>query len=229
MKASNPEHVAIILDGNRRFAKKLMLEPWKGHELGKDKVEKLLDYAKELGIKEMTFYALSAENINSRPTVELNFLYKIFRETFRDMDRDKMMRDGVRMKFIGDLDLLPDDLRDECYRLEKDTAENSEFVANFCVAYSGRQELVEAVKRIIGSKVSGDEVTAGVIQDNLYLASEPDFIIRTGGEKRTSNFLPWQSSYSEWFFLDKMWPEFDREDLVRCIEEFKDRKRNFGS
>ena len=108
METSNPEHVAIVLDGNRRFAKRLMLEPWKGHELGKEKVEKLLDYAKELGIKEMTFYALSVENINSRPKGELNFLYKIFREMFKDMDRDKMMRDGVRMKFVGDLDLLPE-------------------------------------------------------------------------------------------------------------------------
>ncbi|MAG61316.1 di-trans,poly-cis-decaprenylcistransferase [Candidatus Pacearchaeota archaeon] len=228
MEISNPKHVAIVLDGNRRFAKRLMLEPWKGHELGKEKVEKLLDYAKELGIKEMTFYALSVENINSRPSKELNFLYKIFREMFRDMDREKMMRDGVRMKFIGDLDLLPEDVRDECLKLEKDTADNDNFIVNFAVAYGGRQELIEAVKKIIGKKVSGDEVTAGVIEDNLYLSSEPDFIIRTGGEKRTSNFLPWQASYSEWFFLDKMWPEFTKEDLVKCIEEFKNRKRNFG-
>lgn len=228
MEGSDPKHVAIILDGNRRFAKKLLLEPWKGHSFGKEKVEELMDYAKELGLNEMTFYALSAENIKNRPAVELEFLYKLFRETFRDMDRDKMMREGVSIRFIGDLDLLPEDVRDECNRLQKDTAGNSEFVANFCVAYGGRQELISAVRKIIDSKVSGEEVNTGLIEDNLYLQSQPDFIIRTGGDKRTSNFLPWQSVYSEWFFLDKMWPEFEKEDLVRCIEEFKGRKRNFG-
>jgi tritrans,polycis-undecaprenyl-diphosphate synthase [geranylgeranyl-diphosphate specific] len=228
MKTSNPKHVAIILDGNRRFAKRLMLEPWKGHELGSKKIQELLDYAKELDIKEMTFYALSVENINSRPARELNFLYKIFRETFRDMNKDKMMKEGVRIRFIGDLDLLPDNLRKECLNLEKETANNDNLLVNFAVAYGGRQELIEAVRKIIDKKVSGDEVTARVIEDNLYLSSEPDFIIRTGGEKRTSNFLLWQASYSEWFFLDKMWPEFTKEDLVRCIEEFKNRKRNFG-
>jgi tritrans,polycis-undecaprenyl-diphosphate synthase [geranylgeranyl-diphosphate specific] len=228
METPNPQHVAIILDGNRRFAKKLMLKPWKGHELGKEKVEKLLDYAKELGIKEMTFYALSVENIKSRPTIELNFIYKIFRETFRDMDRDKMMRESIRMKFIGDLDLLPTDVREECNKLEEDTKNNSEFIANFCIAYGGRQELVNAVRKIVESKVSGDEVDSEMITNNLYLQSQPDLIIRTGGDMRTSNFLPWQSTYSEWFFLDKMWPEFTKEDLIECIEEFKNRKRNFG-
>jgi len=228
METPNPQHVAIILDGNRRFEKKLMLKPWKGHELGKEKVEKLLDYAKELGIKEMTFYALSVENIKSRPTIELNFIYKIFRETFRDMDRDKMMRESIRMKFIGDLDLLPTDVREECNKLEEDTKNNSEFIANFCIAYGGRQELVNAVRKIVESKVSGDEVDSEMITNNLYLQSQPDLIIRTGGDMRTSNFLPWQSTYSEWFFLDKMWPEFTKEDLIECIEEFKNRKRNFG-
>ena len=170
---------------------------------------------------DFAFYALSVENINSRPARELNFLYKIFRDTFRDMNKDKMMKEGVRIRFIGDLDLLPDNLRKECLNLEKETANNDNLLVNFAVAYGGRQELIEAVRKIIDKKVSGDEVTAGVIEDNLYLSSEPDFIIRTGGEKRTSNFLLWQASYSEWFFLDKMWPEFTKEDLVRCIEEFK--------
>jgi undecaprenyl diphosphate synthase len=144
------------------------------------------------------------------------------------MDREKMMREGVRMRFIGDLDLLPEDLRDECNRLERDSRDNSEFVANFCVAYGGRQELVEAVRKIVDKKINSNEIDGEVIAENLYLSSEPDFIIRTGGEKRTSNFLPWQASYSEWFFLDKMWPEFEKEDLVKCVEEFRGRKRNFG-
>jgi len=228
MEASDPKHVAIILDGNRRYAKKLLLEPWRGHDLGKKKVEELMDYARELGLNEMTFYALSAENIKNRSKVELNFLYKLFRETFRDMDRDKMMREGVSIKFIGDLDLLSTDVRSECLKLEKDTSGNNSIVANFCIAYGGRQELVNAVKNIMNMKVSIEEVDCEMIEDNLYLNSEPDIVIRTGGDMRTSNFLPWQSVYSEWFFLDKMWPEFGKGDLVKCIEEFKVRKRNFG-
>ena len=197
---NTPEHIAIILDGNRRFAKRLMLEPWKGHEYGRKKVDELLSYAKDFGIKEMTFYALSVENIKSRPEKELSFLYNIFRDMFKGMDMDNVEKNEIRLKFI----------------------------VNFCVAYGGRQELVEAVKNILKNKVNAEDVNEDLIQDNLYLKSEPDMIIRTGGEKRSSNFLPWQSGYSEWFFLEKMWPEFEKEDLAECIEGFKNRKRNFG-
>jgi len=228
MEASDPKHVAIILDGNRRYAKKLLLEPWKGHDFGKKKVEELMDYAKELGIKEMTFYALSAENIKNRSSIELNFIYKLFRETFHNMDRDRLNKNRERIRFIGDIELLPEDLQEECKKLEEDTKENNKFVANFCIAYGGRQELVHAVRRIVESKVKSNKIDVEVITNNLYLNSEPDIVIRTGGDKRTSNFLPWQSVYSEWFFLDKMWPEFDKEDLIECIWEFKNRKRNFG-
>lgn len=228
METPNPQHIAIILDGNRRFAKKLMLEPWRGHELGKDKILNLLEYAKDLDIKEMTFYALSVENIKSRPLIELNFLYKLFREAFRDMDRNKLMENKIKIKFIGDLSLLPEDLRNECLKIEQETTNNNEFTVNFCVAYGGRQELIHAIKKILDKKIDSKDLDSDIIEENLYLSSQPDFIIRTGGEKRTSNFLPWQASYSEWFFLDKMWPEFTKEDLVQCIEDFKNRKRNFG-
>ena len=226
--SENPRHVAIILDGNRRFAKRLMLEPWKGHEYGRKKVEDLLDYAKDLGIKEMTFYALSVENIKNRPKRELSFIYKVFRETFKNINREKIEKNKIRMRFIGNLSLLPDDLREQCLKLENETKNNDELIVNFAIAYGGRQELVEAVRSILKSKIDADEVDGKLIERHLYMDSQPDFIIRTGGEKRTSNFLPWQASYSEWFFLDKMWPEFEKQDLVDCIEEFKRRKRNFG-
>lgn len=226
---NNPKHVAIILDGNRRFAKRLMLEPWKGHDYGRKKVEELLDYAKDFGIKEMTFYALSVENIKSRPEKELNFLYKIFREMFQKMDMNKMMKNSVKVSFIGNLELLPEDIRRLCFKVERDTASNSGFIVNFCIAYGGRQELVAAVKKILRDKVCENDVCEDLIQDNLFLKSEPEMIIRTGGQIRSSNFLSWQSGYSEWFFLEKMWPEFEKEDLLKCIEEFKGRKRNFGA
>ncbi len=229
MEKCYPNHVAIILDGNRRFAKRLILEPWKGHEYGKEKVEAMLDYAKELGIKEMTFYALSQENIKSRPRNELEFLYKIFREFFRDLDRKKIEKNKIRIKFIGNLDLLPSDLKEQCLELEKQTENNSGFLVNFAIAYGGRQEIIEAVKKILKNKIKEKDIDEKIIQQNLLLSGEPDLIIRTGGEKRTSNFLPWQSAYSEWIFMDKMWPEFEKQDLVNCIEEFKKRKRNFGA
>ena len=132
------------------------------------------------------------------------------------------------MRFIGNLSLLPDDLREQCLKLEDETKNNDELIVNFAIAYGGRQELVEAVRSILKSKIDADEVDGKLIERHLYMDSQPDFIIRTGGERRTSDFLLWQASYSEWFFLDKMWPEFEKEDLVRCIEEFKRRKRNFG-
>ncbi len=224
-----PKHIAIILDGNRRFAKRLMLEPWKGHEYGKDKVEELLDYAKELGINELTFYALSCENIKSRPKNELEYLYNLMKKTFKELDGEKIHKNKIKIKFIGNLELLPQDLKEQCIKLEKDTENYNNFIVNFAIAYSGRQEIVNAVRKIIEKKIKAEDINDTVIEENLLLKDEPDMIIRTGGEKRTSNFLPWQSSYSEWFFLDKMWPEFEKQDLADCIEEFKSRKRNFGA
>jgi len=225
---NTPKHVAVIIDGNRRYAKRLMLEPWKGHEAGRKKVEELIDYAKDFGIKEMTFYVLSVENIKNRPENELSFLYKIFREMFQKMDMDKLNEDDIKIKFIGNLELLPSDIRELCYKIERDTTPNSDFVVNFCIAYGGRQELVAVIKKILRNRVCEDDVCEDLIQDNLFLKSEPDMIIRTGGQIRSSNFLSWQSGYSEWFFLEKMWPEFEKEDLAECIEGFKKRKRNFG-
>lgn len=225
---SNPEHIAIILDGNRRFAKRLMLEPWKGHEFGKEKVDTILDYAKDLGIKELTFYALSQENIKNRPKNELDFLYKVFKEAFENLDMDKVKKDKIKIKFAGNLALLPENLREQCEKLEKETKENNDFIVNFAIAYGGKQEIIEAVKKILKNKIKPEEITEEAIENNLYINNSPDLIIRTGGEKRTSNFMPWQSAYSEWFFLDKMWPEFQKQDLINCIQEFKARKRNFG-
>lgn len=225
---NNPEHIGLILDGNRRFAKRLVLEPWKGHEYGAEKVQKIFDWAKEFEIKEFTLYCLSQENINSRPKNELEFLFKLFRKEFRNIDRDKINNFGVKIRFIGNLDLLPHDLKEQCLALEKETEKNSNYTINFALAYGGRQEIIEAVKRILANKAKPEEITEKEIEKNLWLSSSPDLIIRTGGEKRTSNFLPWQSAYSEWIFLDKMWPEFSREDLIQAIQEFSFRKRRFG-
>jgi len=228
MESQTPKHIAIILDGNRRFAKKLMLEPWKGHEYGRKKVEELLGYAKEFGIKEITFYTLSLENLKSRPKNELEFLFKLFKDAFLNLDKEKIKNDKIKINFIGKLELLPSELQEICFKLQEETKGNNNFIINICIAYGGRQEITEAVKKIIKNKTPAEKINEEIINKSLLIQDEPDLIIRTGGEIRTSNFLSWQSAYSEWIFLDKMWPEFEKEDLKNCIEEFKNRKRNFG-
>src|SRR3989338_4438201 len=199
---NNLKHLAIILDGNRRFAKRLMLEPWKGHEYGAEKVEKTIDWCTEFGIKELTLYALSIENLNSRPRSELAYLFKVFRNSLRNLSRKKIQQNKIRFKFIGDTSLLPEDLAGQCKKLENETLNNSDFKVNIALAYGCRQEIIEAVRKIVSNKLKKEEITGEVIEKNLYTKDEPDLIIRTGGEKRTSNFLTWQSAYSEWLFLD---------------------------
>jgi tritrans,polycis-undecaprenyl-diphosphate synthase [geranylgeranyl-diphosphate specific] len=225
---SAPNHIAIILDGNRRFAKRLALDPWKGHEYGRKKVEDLIRFASELGIQQLTFYALSQENIKSRPKQELDFLFKLFKEVFSSMNREEIKNKGIKFNFIGDLSLIPKDLKNECLKLKKETKSNDKLIVNIAIAYGGRQEIIQAIKKIIKNKIPENKITEKIIEKYLYLSSKPDLVIRTGGEKRLSNFLPFQSVYSELIFLDKMWPEFTNQDLLDCIEEFRLRKRNFG-
>ncbi len=229
---SDPEHVGIILDGNRRFAKRLMKKPWQGHKWGAEKVEKVLRWCAELGVKELTLYAFSMQNFD-RPEKEFNYLMDLFKETFeKTRKKDEIFEKDVRIKFIGRTHLFPDEVKEQMEKLEEATEENETYTVNFAMAYGGREELVDAVKSI-GRRVEEGELDSSsigkeVISDSLYLKSEPDLIIRTGGDRRTSNFLIWQSHYSEWFFLEKFWPEFEKEDFERCIEEFKKRERRFG-
>lgn len=212
------KHLAIIVDGNRRFAKNKGLPAWKGHEYGAEIVDKLFDWCKELDIKEVTLYILSTENLK-RDAVELNFLFRLFKNWFKRFEKDK-----VRIRFIGDLSLVPQDIQELTNEIEKDTKNYDNFKINFCFAYGGRLELVNAFNKLRNK----EKITEEDITNALWLSSEPDLIIRTGNVIRTSNFLPWQAIYSEWIFLDKMWPEFTREDLIACIEEFENRKRNLG-
>ena len=218
-------HLGIILDGNRRFAKRLMLEPWKGHELGAKKIEGLLEWLKDLGVRELTLYCFSLENLN-RPKKEFDFLMKIFKREFSKlMDDKRIHEDNIRIKYIGKIELFDLELQKIMNELSDMTKDYSDYVINFALGYSGRQEIIEAVKKMIEK---GEIINEENLKKNLWLKNEPDLIIRTGGEKRTSNFLPWQSVYTEWVFLDKMWPEFEKEDLMKCIQEFKERKRRFG-
>jgi len=220
-------HVGIILDGNRRFARKLLKEPWKGHDYGAEKVEQLLDWCQELGIKEVTLYVFSMQNFN-RDKKEIKYLMDLFCKFF-DSSRikQKIQQNKVKVTFIGRTHLLPEKVQKVIQALREETKENSNFTANFALAYGGREEIVDGINRILqeGKIKNIDEKS---FSRYLYLQQEPDLIIRTGGEKRTSNFLLWQSWYSEWFFVDKFWPEFEKEDLVKVLEEFNQRERRFG-
>jgi tritrans,polycis-undecaprenyl-diphosphate synthase [geranylgeranyl-diphosphate specific] len=225
-------HVGIILDGNRRFAKRLMLQPWKGHEWGAGKVEKLFDWCRELGISELTLYTFSMQNFN-RPKEEFDYLMKLFLDFFRD---DKILRkihdNRVHVNFIGRINLFPKEINSAMCDLMEATKDYSGHFVNFAMAYGGREEIVDAIKKI-GKKIESGEIkdkdiTEELVEKNLYTDRSPDLIIRTGGDQRTSNFLIWQSNYSEWFFVEKTWPEFEKDDLMRCVQEFSNRERRFG-
>jgi len=231
-----PRHVGIILDGNRRFAKKIMLKPWMGHEWGAKKVEKFSEWCRELGIKEVTLYAFSIQNFN-RPKKEFDYLMDLFKKEFDDLvNNAKKWKDiaenKVRINFIGRLWKFPKEVQDSMNTLMDKTKDYGEYVINFAMGYGGREEVIDAVKKLASEvkegKVDIENINEEVFASKLYIDSEPEMIIRTGGEKRTSNFMIWQSSYSEWFFLEKFWPEFEKEDFIACIEEFATRKRNFG-
>jgi len=227
-----PKHIAIILDGNRRFAKRLMMKPWKGHEWGAKKVEKLFDWCKELGIKELTLYTFSVENFN-RPKKEFDYLMDLFRKEFDKFKDDKRIdKNRIRINVIGRLWMLPKDIQEKIHYIMEKTKNYSDYIINFAMAYGGRAEVIDATKRIAQQVKEGkldiDQINEEVFSRNLYMADEPDLIIRTGGNHRTSNFLNYQAAYAEWFFLEKTWPEFEKEDLVEAIEDFKKRERRFG-
>lgn len=222
----------MIMDGNRRFAKKLMKEPWKGHESGADKFEKVLLWCKELDIKELTLYTFSMQNFN-RPKHEFDYLMNIIRKTYHKLKDDpRITQDGVKVRYLGRLDLFPEDIQQMCHELEENTKDNNTYMLNFCFGYGGREELVDAVHNIAqdikAGKILPTQIDEDLIDQYVYMPDKPDFIIRTGGDVRTSNFLIWQSTYSEWFFLEKFWPELEKEDIIKCLNEFKARNRTFG-
>lgn len=221
-------HVAIILDGNRRFAKRLMLEPWKGHEYGQKKVEELLEWCGEFKIRELTLYAFSMQNFN-RPKEEFNYLMNLFEKSFEKFFHDPRIEENqIKVNVLGRYDLFPEKVVAEIKKIVEKTKNNNKFILNFAMAYGGREELIDAIKKIVNEHPTPEDITEEYFAKHLYTSSEPDMIIRTGGEKRLSNFLAWQSVYSELFFIDKTWPEFEKEDFIKIIDEYNRRERRFG-
>ncbi len=233
-----PYHVAIIPDGNRRFAKRLMLQPWKGHEWGTEKLKNVLEWCRGTGIKMVTFYSLSLENIEKRPKNEINFLYDISRKEMRDVienDNNFIHKYCAKIKCFGNLDVLPVDIQKLIKQVEEKTKNYNNYYLNLAIAYGGKQEVVDAVQKI-AEKISRGDIEASDIDEahiinNLHTTGfpDPDMIIRTGGEKRLSNFLPLQSAYSELFFIDTLWPEMTEDEFKNAVKEYSERKRRFGA
>ena len=231
-----PNHIAIILDGNRRWAKRNLTIQEKGHFKGADAVENLLDWCEEFDIKIITLYVLSSENLE-RKNEELDYLYDLIHQRLEKLYNDpRIHKNKMRVKAIGTIGLLPESIKDVLKRLDSTTKDYDNHFLNIAIAYGGQNELVDAVKKI-GTKIKNgelntEEINKEVIESNLYTShlpqSSPDMILRTSGEKRMSGFLLWQSAYSELVFLDIFWPEFRKIDLMRAIRTFQKRKRRVG-
>jgi tritrans,polycis-undecaprenyl-diphosphate synthase [geranylgeranyl-diphosphate specific] len=230
-----PKHIGIILDGNRRFAKRLMVKPWQGHEWGAKKFREFLEWSFDAGVSEVTAYVFSIQNFN-RPTEEFDYIMKVFKEEVADLlkaeNLKKLNNEGTRINFIGRTWMLPKELQELQQKIMKATSQNNKKQINFAMAYGGREEIIDAVKKIADEVKTGkldvDKINEEMFTKELSLTSEPDVIIRTGGEKRTSNFLPWQSTYSEFIFIEKMWPEMTKDDFLECLQEYENRERRFG-
>ncbi len=221
-------HVAIIPDGNRRWAKEHGFSPLKGHEIGIKKLEKALKWAKDKDIDTLSLWILSTENLN-RSEVEIRGLYKFFENAIINNLKDEYIKKyNVKVNFFGEIWLLPERIQKLIKDVEQKSSSNTEKTLNLFIAYGGRAEILYAVNSLIDAGIKNvDEETF-----SKYLftknVSDPDLIIRTSGELRTSGFLPWQGVYSEYFFSDKLWPDFEKQDFDRAVDEYLSRKRRFG-
>lgn len=222
-----PEHIAIIMDGNGRWAKKRSLPRTAGHAAGSKTFKNIARYCNKIGLHYLTVYAFSTENWK-RPKEEVDNIMGILRDYLRDAKNFK--DENIKVKFIGELSALDDDIR----KLIRDAEENSEEATglklNIALNYGGRDEIVHAVKKIVNEGISADDINEQTVSDRLYTAGQPDpdFIIRPSGEYRLSNYLIWQSAYAEYWFSDVLWPDFSPKDLDRAIDDFNKRNRRFG-
>ena len=230
-----PKHVAIIMDGNRRFAKlQGNIDVLKGHELGVDTLENVLDWSIELGIEIITVYAFSTENFK-RPQKEVEGLMRLFVVNFKRLvDHEKIHKNEVRVKVVGRTELLPDDVKEAIDEAEEATKNYNKRFLNLAIGYDGRLEIIDSFKKIIKDvqegKITVDDVDEELVSKNLYTEGidDPNLIIRTSGEERLSGFLLWQSSYSELYFCETLWPELRKVDFLRAIRSYQARERRFG-
>lgn len=229
-----PTHIAVIMDGNGRWAQKRGLPRKAGHKVGAETFRTIATYCKDIGVKYFTVYAFSTENWK-RPKDEVDALMNLFRSYLKEAI-ESMQRDGVIVRIIGDLSVMPEDLKqliaqtdEEAKKLGDDAA-----IATLCINYGGRHEISKAVQKIAqqvkNGEIAPEDIDENMIGQNMYTYNmpDPDLIIRPSGEIRTSNFLLWQSAYSEYYFTDILWPDFKSEDMDKAIEDFNRRKRRYG-
>lgn len=223
-----PQHIAIIMDGNRRWAKNKGLPTNLGHKEGYETFKKVADYCKKIGVKYLTVYAFSTENWK-RSIDEVNGLMELLRFGI-SREQNRLKKKDFKIKVIGRISDLPEDLQHSIKEAEENTKENTGGIVNVAISYGGKAEIVDAIKTIIDKNYNSKDITEELITDYSYLFDQPapDLIIRTGGEKRLSNFLMWHSGYSELYFTDKLWPDFSESDVDSAIKYYNDVKRNFG-
>ena len=232
-----PVHIGLILDGNRRYAKEMGFDDvTMGHKEGAKKLDDMLTWCVEFGIKIITIWVLSTDN-TQRDEDEVVALVKVIEEKINDLSRNPIIKkNGIQIKALGNLDILPDELKEAIRKSEMSTKDHTNHILNIAVGYGGREEIVDAVKRVIREKKAcsleelADNICADDITNHLYTYGipDPDLIIRTSGEIRMSGFLLWQSAYSEFYFCDAFWPVFRKIDFLRAIRSYQQRNRRFG-
>lgn len=223
------QHVALIMDGNRRWAKERNLPAFAGHQKGYQQIEKIVTRAQELGITYITFWAFSTENWK-RSEDEVSYLLNLFRKVLKGNLFKKLMKKGGRITVLGNVKAFPDDIQKDIAKVIKESKNNNAININIALNYGGREEILHAIRQIVANQIKEEEVSEELFANYLYTAGQPDpdLIIRTGGSMRLSGYLPWQSIYSELYFVDTYWPDFGVDGFDRAIEEFENRERRFG-
>ncbi len=220
-----PRHIALIPDGNRRWAREKGLKPWEGHRTGIERFKDFLDWCYDLGVEEITAYSLSRENLTKRTPDEMRFLFKLYEDGFRELlSSPKVIDREVRVTFAGDLEPFPKSLRELISDIEAKTGEFQKRRLNLCLNYSGRGEILYAVEKLIKNR---RDITEANLEEFLQVKTAPDLLIRTA-EHRISNFLLWQCAYSEIYFTEKLFPDFTRDDLMQALKQFANTERRYG-
>ncbi len=228
-----PEHVAIIMDGNGRWARKRGIDRVRGHQKGAEAVREIVRASREIGISWLTLYAFSEENWK-RSKIETKALMTLLKR-FLKSEKSEMQENGIRLQTIGRTEKLPEGTRDILLETIKETASNKDMVLTLALSYGGRQEILDATRKIArqieNHSITVDDISENMISDFLYAADmpDPDFLIRTSGEYRISNFLLWQIAYAEIFVTNTLWPDFSKEEYLAAIRNFQKRERRFGS
>jgi len=229
-----PNHLGVIIDGNRRWARARGLPPWEGHKAGAEKLNEFLNWCLETGIPQVSIYTLSTENLN-RPKEELKHLFKLLEEYVDGLLNDKkkfalLEKYEVRVRFVGELNRLPKKLIKLMGKLMEKTAKYQKRVLNFLVAYGGKSEIVNAIKKIAEEAVKHGkiEITEKDVEKHLYVQQPLDLVIRTGGHQRLSNFLLWQASYAEIYVTKTLWPDFSKKEFMKALRWYSKQERKFG-